>query len=246
MHLVKYATSVTIHGLKLVAAGSSDYQSNPTLASGDVKVTKDGGSETNLATLPVVAPASSKNVSLTLSSAETQCRIVTVNFIDQTGTKEWADNSFQFYTYGHPSAFLPFDFSTGAVSLLSGQVDQLVTEFWAAQRSTNNVPGSFGEGVASVQGNVTGNLNGTVAEILSIDSGVFDDLADAILDNTNGVESGLTLRQALRLIVAAAAGKVAGATTTTVTIRNVQDTKTVITATVDGAGNRTALTYDVT
>jgi hypothetical protein len=246
MHLVKYATSVTIHGLKLVAAGSSDYQASPTLASGDVTVTKDGGSETNITTLPVVAPASSKNVSLTLSAAETQCRAVTVNFVDQTGTKEWADNSFQFYTYGHPSAFLPFDFSTGSVSLLPGQVDQLVTEFWAAQRSSNNVPGSFGEGVASVQGSVTGNIGGSLANVLNIDDGVQADIADAILDRLSGVEEGLTLRQAMRLIVAAAAGKVSGATTTTVTIRNVQDTKTVITATVDGAGNRTALSYDVT
>lgn len=72
-------------------------------------------------------------------------------------------------------------------------------------------------------------------------------VVDAVYDNTNGIESGLTLRQALRLITAATAGKVAGAGGTSVTIRNaVADSKTRITATVDADGNRTAVSTDVT
>ena len=60
------------------------------------------------------------------------------------------------------------------------------------------------------------------------------------------VETGLSLRKALRLIAAATAGKVGGAETTTITIRSaVADDRDRITATVDSNGNRTSITYDV-
>jgi len=70
--------------------------------------------------------------------------------------------------------------------------------------------------------------------------------ATALLDATNGVETGLTPREALRLTTAALAGKISGAETTTVVIRNTADTKDRITATVDADGNRTAITTDLT
>lgn len=73
-----------------------------------------------------------------------------------------------------------------------------------------------------------------------------DENAAAILDLANAIESGLTVRQAMRLIVAADAGKVSGGGTTTVTIRNIADTKDRIVATVDSDGNRTAITRDLT
>ena len=66
------------------------------------------------------------------------------------------------------------------------------------------------------------------------------------LDEANGAETSLTIRQALRLVLAATAGKLSGAATTTITIRNVGDTKDRITATVDTSGNRTAVTTDGT
>lgn len=74
-----------------------------------------------------------------------------------------------------------------------------------------------------------------------------NEIADALLDRANAIETGLTLRQALRLIAAADAAKLSGAATTTVTIRNaVADSKDRIVATVDADGNRTAITYDLT
>jgi hypothetical protein len=72
-----------------------------------------------------------------------------------------------------------------------------------------------------------------------------DNLAQSLLD-LQDVEASLTVRQALRLIAAAAAAKVSGAGTTTVTIRNaVADSKNRIVATVDADGNRSAITYDL-
>jgi hypothetical protein len=70
--------------------------------------------------------------------------------------------------------------------------------------------------------------------------------ADALLDRANGIEVGLTPRQALRLIAAALAGELSGAATTTITIRNaVAGSKDRIVATVDPDGNRSALVYDL-
>lgn len=68
--------------------------------------------------------------------------------------------------------------------------------------------------------------------------------ADALLDRTAGVEATFTVRQALRLMLAALAGKLSGAATTTVTIRAADDSKDRLVATVDADGNRTALTLD--
>jgi hypothetical protein len=60
------------------------------------------------------------------------------------------------------------------------------------------------------------------------------------------IETGYTLKQSMRLMLAALAGKLSGAATTTVTIRDATDTKNRITATVDTDGNRTAVVHDVT
>lgn len=70
--------------------------------------------------------------------------------------------------------------------------------------------------------------------------------SDSILDSADAIETGLTMRGALRIITAALSGKLSGAGTTTVTIRNYGDTKNRITATVDTDGNRSAVTTDVT
>jgi hypothetical protein len=68
------------------------------------------------------------------------------------------------------------------------------------------------------------------------------DAVDEILDEP--VEGSLTLRQAVRIVLAALAGKASGGGTSTITFRDVADAKARITATVDGNGNRTAITLD--
>lgn len=90
---------------------------------------------------------------------------------------------------------------------------------------------------------------GTLAAEINVTGDVLTtaNVANAILDAVNGVEDGLTVRHALRLIAAATAGKISGASTTTITIRNaVVDDKDRIIATVTGDGDRTAITYDLT
>lgn len=69
-----------------------------------------------------------------------------------------------------------------------------------------------------------------------------ESLAQAILDAADAIETGLTPRQALRLITAAAAGK--STASGTEYRAAVADHKVRIDATVDGSGNRTAIVYD--
>jgi hypothetical protein len=66
---------------------------------------------------------------------------------------------------------------------------------------------------------------------------------DNLLDRSNGVETGFTLRQALRLMFSALCGKLTGGNTTNIVIRDVNDTVDRITATVDANGNRSAVNY---
>jgi len=69
-------------------------------------------------------------------------------------------------------------------------------------------------------------------------------LTAELLDNQD-IETGYSLREALRLVLSSVAGKVSGAETTTITFRNIVDDKNRIVATVDSNGNRTSITYDV-
>lgn len=67
---------------------------------------------------------------------------------------------------------------------------------------------------------------------------------NALMDLSAGVETNRTPRQALRLMLAALAGELSGAAGSTVRIRDTNDSKDRIVATVDAAGNRIAVTYD--
>lgn len=83
-------------------------------------------------------------------------------------------------------------------------------------------------------------------DALSIKADAGTEIADALLDRASAVE-GYTVRQLLRLVAAALVGKADGFPGPgTVHMRDVADTKNRITATVDAAGNRTAVVLDAT
>lgn len=90
----------------------------------------------------------------------------------------------------------------------------------------------------------TDNLPGSPAAVSDIPTANAN--ADALLDRSAGIETGWTLRQGLRVMLAVLAGKVSGAATTTATFRNPPDDKNRVVATVDANGNRSAVTYDKT
>lgn len=108
------------------------------------------------------------------------------------------------------------------------------------------LPGAYGAGTA---GKIIGdNIDATISSRLATAGYTAPPSAaqnaTELLDQSAGVETNRTVRQAMRLMLAALAGKLSGALTTTVTIRDSNDTKNRIIATVDTGGNRSAVTYD--
>jgi len=102
-----YGVAATIGSFPLVSLGIQDYNLTPTLAAGDVKISKDNAALANLATLPTVSPAGSGLVLVSASLAELQCAELVIRFIDQTDPKDWKDQFIRVETYGHPSAMHP-------------------------------------------------------------------------------------------------------------------------------------------
>ena len=81
---------------------------------------------------------------------------------------------------------------------------------------------------------------------MTLTTGERDAVAAALLDLANGVETGITTRQALRATLAALAGKVSGMDTNAPVFRAGDDSKDRITATTDANGNRSAVTLNLT
>ncbi len=102
-----------------------------------------------------------------------------------------------------------------------------------------------GTAVASVTAPVTvGTNNDKTGYSLTVTPPTADQNADALLDRAAGIETNRTVRQGLRLMLSALAGKLSGAATTTVTIRDTNDGIDRIVATVDANGNRSAVTLN--
>jgi hypothetical protein len=76
-------------GLYDATTGGS-FRVNPTIASGDFRLSKDNGPLVNLANLPAVAPAGSALVLFQLTAAEMTADRVTIVGTDQAGG-EWAE-----------------------------------------------------------------------------------------------------------------------------------------------------------
>lgn len=78
----------------------------------------------------------------------------------------------------------------------------------------------------------------------ALTSGERDSIAAALLDLANGIETGITMRAALRAIAAICAGKASGAGTGTETFKGIDSETDRVEVTVDNDGNRTAITLD--
>lgn len=81
---------VFYHALESQSAPGT-LQANPTLASGDVTISKDGGLAANLNTIPAATPASGKRLKVTVSATEMQADDISIVFSDASGS-EWYDS----------------------------------------------------------------------------------------------------------------------------------------------------------
>lgn len=103
-------------------------QASPTLASGDFKVSIDGGALTNLATLPTVTPAAGKMVKISLSGSEMNGDNITVVCFDAVGS-EWRDVVINIQT----SARQIDDLATSsAITTLQSDTDDIQTRLPSA------------------------------------------------------------------------------------------------------------------
>jgi hypothetical protein len=141
---------------------------------------------------------------------------------------------------------------TGASTVIDAPIFGTgVVEGAAAGDASTNAPGNIGRiifgtsegvGTATVAALGVGNISGSI--VIGFQPSA-EDIAFTLLDNFE-IESGLTVRQALRLISAVAAGNITSPATNTYTIRNaVQDSKARIEATGDGTV-RTITAVDLT
>ena len=75
-----------------------EFQVNPTLATGDIKVSTDGGAFANIVALPVVTPAGGDTIKFILSAAEMNGDNIVINCKDVTTDNEWGDVKFSIQT----------------------------------------------------------------------------------------------------------------------------------------------------
>lgn len=212
-YFARYATAWTLRGYKLVDRATGQYKILPTLAAGDFKIEKDGGSAANLAALPTVAPPLGSSIGIAFSAAEMLCAQAVINLHDVAGD-EWDDDVIHIFTMGNPSAFFPFDLFTPTVALNPASRQEVTGGVWDELRANHTIPDTFGGS-----------------------SGLSATDIDNLLDETIG-DGTLTMREALRLCAGVLGGKISGAESTVMTIRNVADTADLLICTKDGFGNR--------
>lgn len=90
------ATAFTFYVALVSQADTDVFKTSATLAAGDVKVSKDGGAFSNVATLPTEIGTSGV-LSCPLSATEMNADVVTVKFSDAAGA-EWQDALVVIYT----------------------------------------------------------------------------------------------------------------------------------------------------
>jgi antitoxin (DNA-binding transcriptional repressor) of toxin-antitoxin stability system len=83
------AAAFTFHVALVSQADTDIFKTSPTLAAGDIMVSKDGGNFANIATLPTQIQSTGV-LPVALSASEMDANIVTVKFVDAAGA-EWQD-----------------------------------------------------------------------------------------------------------------------------------------------------------
>lgn len=155
----KINTAYTFDVALVSQADTKLFQVNPTLAAGDVKISGDEGAFANLTNLPVVTPAGGRTVKVILTAAEMNANRVAVQFVDVAGA-EWCD--------------LILDLETSPDDLT---VSNIVDANWDEARSGHVAAGTYGEGVASVQGAVA-----SVTAGVALTAGERTSVADVLLN----------------------------------------------------------------
>ena len=143
VYLAKYGTAWTLHGHQLVDQTTGQYKVAPTLASGDFKVEKDGGTAANLTTLPAVAPTGGSSIDISFSATEMQAKHIVLRLVDASGA-EWNDDAIHIFTVGDSNAYLPFDLFAPTVGLSAASQGAVTGGVWDELVANHLLPASFG------------------------------------------------------------------------------------------------------
>jgi len=101
-------------------------KANPTLAAGDVQVSKDGGAFANITTLPSANPASGRSLMVDLSATEMTADNVVVQFVDAAGA-EWCDLFVNLQTTARQIDDLAYPATTGRSLLVDASGGVAIT-----------------------------------------------------------------------------------------------------------------------
>lgn len=145
---------------------SAVFQTNPTLAAGDVKISIDGAASANLATLPVVTPAAGKAVKVTLSQAETNGDNLAIVFSDVAGA-EWCDLFINIQTAARHIDDLAFPATSGRSIVVdaAGLVDANMVKVGPSGSGTAQTARDIGASVLLSTGTGTGQLDFTAGVV---------------------------------------------------------------------------------
>ncbi len=155
-------------------------KANPTIASGDFKVSIDGGAFANLSTLPTVTPAAGTSVKITLSGAEMTGDNIQIACIDAAGA-EWCDQFINIQTAARQIDDLAYPATSGRSMVVdaSGLVDANAVKIGPTGAGTAQTARDLGTSVLLSSGTGTGQL--------SISSGVV--AADATKINSDATSA---------------------------------------------------------
>lgn len=146
--------------LSLLSQTDGTIVANPTLATGDVQISTDGGAFANLSTLPTVTPASGGTVEVNLTSGEVGNDHFTVAFTDQAGA-EWKT------TYYHETVE-----AAAATPPTAGEIADAV---WDEAQTAHTTAGTFGYYVDARVSEATGAslINGEIVMVVDDSESVF-------------------------------------------------------------------------
>lgn len=214
-HYLRKYGAATTIDFELYKLDGAGLKSDAASATHDIKIMKDEGAEADTTADAFVDEG--QGYSLALTATEMTAARVVIYIVDQTSPQAWLDKVLIIETYGHASAQHAFDLDTSTVNLAADQSTVTIgTVNTAAALTTNNDKTGYALSTAGI---------------------------DAVLDEV--VESTLTLRQAIRLIIAAThCNKTSGGGTATLIARDYGDTLDRITKTVDVDGNTTAVSVN--
>lgn len=200
MELRAYGVATTMY-FPLVDKGATDFESTPvTIASGDCKISKDGGAFANTTTASFSHVAGGI-YSIPLTATEMQAKVIVIKIVDQTGTKEWEDQAIVITTVNHASAEVPSlwaipqstatgaitssSFAAGAINAAAIAADAITDAKVASDVTIASVTGAVGS-VTGAVGSIS--AGGITASSIAADAiGASELAADAVTEIAAGV-----------------------------------------------------------